>query len=318
MTPPQPNNQNQFPDVVQPPSVVSLDILKSIRIASPCSVSWESMSGDERSRMCRMCNRTVYDISKLTSLEAAALLCSEVGGKIPCVKLYRRADGTILTKDCPVGLRIKERAFGVWRAIASVFAMFILVNPSARAADAQRVKPVAAGELKILVTPVVSPSPPAVDNRPTVGIPISGIGPWMRALDDRIFSFSGRDRAKSPVGAVIAFKVYSNGEISDLRVQDSSGHPAADALALSIIRAAAPFRKLPEDAGSVVDIEYTFQKRAVEPATKSDDGSDFNKHKQTALDLAQELDTKRDRTLFKGRVEYADEDSASNRFVEEP
>jgi hypothetical protein len=34
-----------------------------------------------------------------------------------CVRLYRRADGTVLTRDCPVGLRQRLRRLA-WRALA--------------------------------------------------------------------------------------------------------------------------------------------------------------------------------------------------------
>lgn len=78
-----------------------------MRIASPCSVGWERMAGDDRVRFCNQCNLNVYNISEMTRKQAEALIATTEGRL--CAKLYRRADGTILTRDCPVGLRALRR-----------------------------------------------------------------------------------------------------------------------------------------------------------------------------------------------------------------
>lgn len=83
-----------------------LELLNDIRIASPCSADWDTMAGGERVRHCDECKQSVFDISQMTALEAAALLTA--GGHV-CVRLYRRADGTVLTSDCPVGRAARLR-----------------------------------------------------------------------------------------------------------------------------------------------------------------------------------------------------------------
>jgi ABC-type cobalt transport system substrate-binding protein len=83
------------------------DFLDRMRVASPCSVGWESMSGDERVRFCDQCRLHVYNISELTSAEASSLI-TKTEGQL-CARVYRRADGSILTRDCPVGLRALRR-----------------------------------------------------------------------------------------------------------------------------------------------------------------------------------------------------------------
>lgn len=75
-----------------------------IRIASPCSASWEQMEGDARVRHCAQCDLDVYNFSAMTEQEVAALRSTHTG-RI-CGRLYRRADGTMLTQDCPVGARL--------------------------------------------------------------------------------------------------------------------------------------------------------------------------------------------------------------------
>ena len=87
-----------------------LEILKDVRIATPCSVGWDTMEGDERVRHCAQCDKLVYNLAKLTAAEAVALL--RAPGGPPCIQLWRRADGTVLTADCPVGLRMVSRRRG--------------------------------------------------------------------------------------------------------------------------------------------------------------------------------------------------------------
>lgn len=86
----------------------SLPLLQRVYIASPCNVPWESMTGDERERMCASCNKTVYDVSQMTTAEAESLL--QAKGTDACLRIFRRFDGTILTQDCPVGVEKKKRA----------------------------------------------------------------------------------------------------------------------------------------------------------------------------------------------------------------
>ena len=84
-----------------------LPILDNIRVASPCSADWSKMTGDERVRSCADCNKHVYNISELTREDAQALIV-EHEGKL-CVRYFQRADGTILLKDCTVGVRRRRR-----------------------------------------------------------------------------------------------------------------------------------------------------------------------------------------------------------------
>jgi hypothetical protein len=82
-------------------------ILDGIRIASPCQAGWDAMKGDERARFCSECGKNVYNLSAMTLREASALIAEREGQL--CVRLHRRADGTTLTADCPVGSRSVRR-----------------------------------------------------------------------------------------------------------------------------------------------------------------------------------------------------------------
>lgn len=93
--------------------------LDNIRIASPCPANWDEMHGDERKRHCAACKLSVYNLSEMTQTEAESFLINAEGRV--CVKFYRRADGTILTKNCPVGWQKVKRK--VSRTASALFSM---------------------------------------------------------------------------------------------------------------------------------------------------------------------------------------------------
>jgi len=98
--------------------------LNNIHIASPCPANWDEMYGDDRKRFCSECKLNVYNLSGMTRAEAASLVTNHEGRL--CVSFFRRADGTILTADCPVGwAKIKQRTRLYATAVASlVMALF--------------------------------------------------------------------------------------------------------------------------------------------------------------------------------------------------
>jgi hypothetical protein len=101
---------------------VSLPMLDDVHIASPCDVSWSSMEGDSDVRYCNSCKKHVYNLSMMSRAEAEAVLVAAKATEGACVRLYRRADGTVITDDCPVGMR--RRRF--WRRTGGIAAAGIL------------------------------------------------------------------------------------------------------------------------------------------------------------------------------------------------
>lgn len=77
--------------------------LEQIKVASPCHADWDEMTGTGQVRFCQGCRKNVYNLSEMIRAEAEALV-EEKEGRL-CVRFYTRADGTMLTQDCPVGLR---------------------------------------------------------------------------------------------------------------------------------------------------------------------------------------------------------------------
>ena len=83
--------------------------LNNIKIASPCQANWHEMFGNDRKRFCGECKLNVYNLSGMSQAEAEDLLENSEGRL--CVRFYRRADGTVLTQNCPVGwAKVKQRA----------------------------------------------------------------------------------------------------------------------------------------------------------------------------------------------------------------
>lgn len=86
----------------------NLPELGVLRVAKPCQRDWSKMTGDDRTRFCTDCKLNVYDLSAMTTEEARELIREKEGGEL-CVRFYQRADGTVLTKDCPVGVVRRKR-----------------------------------------------------------------------------------------------------------------------------------------------------------------------------------------------------------------
>jgi hypothetical protein len=100
-------------------------VLESLRVATPCSADWGDMTGDERVRFCGKCEKNVYNLSAMTRVDAEALV-REKEGRL-CVRFYQRADGTVLTADCPVGVRRERLRHRVWAAISGAAASAMLL-----------------------------------------------------------------------------------------------------------------------------------------------------------------------------------------------
>jgi len=100
--------------------------LKHVRVASPCKSDWDQMIGTDRVRFCGQCSLNVYNLSAMTRDEAESLIAANEGRL--CVRFYRRGDGSIISQDCPVGLRaVRQRISSVTKAVASA-ALAILAS----------------------------------------------------------------------------------------------------------------------------------------------------------------------------------------------
>jgi hypothetical protein len=95
--------------------------LDKIQIASPCRARWQDMDGDDRARFCGQCRKHVYNFSAMTRAEVENLI-REKEGKL-CGRFYRRADGRMLTADCPTQARQRRNRLA---KLGSALAAFLL------------------------------------------------------------------------------------------------------------------------------------------------------------------------------------------------
>lgn len=111
-----------------------LPIAAKVSSASPCKERWEGMVGDERVRRCSRCDRDVYDLGGMSADEITALIAQR-GGEL---RFFERADGTMITSDCPVGrprriaLRLLAAAGLAFAAlaVAGVLSVVVATPPS--------------------------------------------------------------------------------------------------------------------------------------------------------------------------------------------
>jgi hypothetical protein len=97
-------------------------------------MGWEQMTGNDRVRFCDYCHLNVYNISELSRVEAEQLIASNEGRL--CARLFRRADGSVLTKDCPVGLRALRRR--VAKRTAALFAALVSLSAAVFGQDGSK------------------------------------------------------------------------------------------------------------------------------------------------------------------------------------
>jgi hypothetical protein len=108
--------------------------MPALRIASPCSASWADMPGDEKVRHCTQCELDVYNFSAMTPREINQIVSARTGRL--CARFYQRPDRTMLTQNCPAGIRT-----GVLRgsaiAAAALAALVTIAPAKARAVPPQ-------------------------------------------------------------------------------------------------------------------------------------------------------------------------------------
>jgi hypothetical protein len=135
-------------------------MLNNIRVASPCSADWKKMPGDDRVRYCQACNLPVYNLPAFTESEIRELLANRQGRL--CGRLYQRRDGTVLTENCPVGLRAVTRRISRFAgAILAVLTPNFISTPFALAQSYMRTNVSNATILIDALDPAGAPVPQA-------------------------------------------------------------------------------------------------------------------------------------------------------------
>ena len=119
----------------------STSSIDNLKIASLCPAKWEGMQGDALTRFCRQCNLNVYNLSAMTWQEATAVV-AQTEGRV-CVKYFQRQDGTVITADCPVGLKLlRERVAGITSVVlAAVMSLVFFAEGIFATTNAGKRKP---------------------------------------------------------------------------------------------------------------------------------------------------------------------------------
>lgn len=148
--------------------------LEDVAVAAPCSASWDEMVGDEHVRFCRHCEKNVYNLSSMSREESEALLAARDGNL--CVRLYRRKDGTVLTEDCPVGVKRRRRC----RVVAGVVGGGLFAAGAALAGTTVTVRrgspvPTHTAVMGSIATPEPPPEPTAAPTTTTSGHWTTGV-----------------------------------------------------------------------------------------------------------------------------------------------
>ena len=176
--------------------------LDRLVISKPCSNDWDSMTGGREKRHCSDCDRTVYDVSKLTLLEAEALVFSTRGRL--CLRLTKDANGSVVTSQWPGGLppaprRVSPLGGAVVGAILGISGSAAGYSPSSQLVQIESVRDAAsnpqpgsnaADSTGTLQGTILDPNG-AVMQGATVTLrnPSSGEARLMTTSDDGLFKF---------------------------------------------------------------------------------------------------------------------------------
>lgn len=244
------------------------DLLSSLRVAAPCTVSWDSMEGGDRVRHCSQCDKNVYNLTDMTRSEANEFLV--LTAHSACVNFYKRADGTVIVDNCPVGLRrLRAHYRRVAAAVATVISLAQGFFLTAIAGDGGKTKT----DGPACKTKAVSPmsrtagkiaAPPADATSVTRGEPLGG-APMPPQDPPSVKSY--RDAAKAALvaamphkvdlgAAAIALTVDTTGSIKDVRFVNTSPSQSTDQLVLAAAKKV-KLQPLPKDfAGSTLQVYF--------------------------------------------------------------
>ena len=92
--------------------------LNRLQVGSPCTASWDGMTGDAMRRHCAQCDRQVFDFARMTPRQIEARI-EATGGRL-CARITRASDGCLVTAPPPV-FWMERRASPVATALVTAF-----------------------------------------------------------------------------------------------------------------------------------------------------------------------------------------------------
>lgn len=141
--------------------------LVRLKIANPCSVAWDSMSGDGRVRLCPTCDKHVYNVIQLSRRELDRLIAKHEGA-LPCMRIYWRSDGTVMTRRCAQSMRWAAQLVWWRMSVAAAFLFAFLASGLARfgGAIAAATTPPDGADHPSDTNPPRTPKPPKPKKKP--------------------------------------------------------------------------------------------------------------------------------------------------------
>ncbi len=67
------------------------------KINKPCHADWNEITGDQKSRHCDKCNKSVHNISEMSKEEAEQLLCQS--SESVCIRIQQASNGSFKTQS---------------------------------------------------------------------------------------------------------------------------------------------------------------------------------------------------------------------------
>jgi hypothetical protein len=104
-------------------------------------------------RFCKHCQKSVYNLSAMTADEAETVLWTSA--ESPCVRFYRRADGTVVTTD-----RCRSGIGRAWKRLAALWSVILVACASLTGCDCAQLGICAQGK----IAPPPSAQPPSNGN----------------------------------------------------------------------------------------------------------------------------------------------------------
>lgn len=117
-------------------------LIENFTVAKPCGIDWDTMTGDDKVRLCGQCDRNVHNISGMSE-EQAALLIQKRNAERVCIYYRRNADGSIHIDNCPEMLKpVRNKIYAIiagvlictivgvrYSAACSIAANYLLSGP---------------------------------------------------------------------------------------------------------------------------------------------------------------------------------------------
>ncbi|MBL0188303.1 MAG: hypothetical protein IPP97_21485 [Candidatus Obscuribacter sp.] len=168
----------------------------------------------------------------MSKSEAEKLLRNHEGDRL-CIKLHLRADGTIITQDCPVGIRLlKIRTYKTWKRLIATAAS---VLGMASQAGAQNAGPQPQGSQtkapqEFVIEPKANNIPEPVKQEREVPIrkttgDRADYGPYMKVVSETITKNwrPDKDLMAKHRATTVTFSILGNRQIANVKLIKSSG-----------------------------------------------------------------------------------------------